>query len=179
MSRARALTAAAAALLAALPATPATATLPTPPLAAAPREAQPYLFHSGAGDIFEITTSMMAIQKSQNPDVRAYASTLIDHHTRSTNAALATAASAGVMPPPPELRADQKALITQLMAASPANFDRVYLSRQVPSHEQSLALQQGYAAGGDNPALRQTAQALVPVVQSHLERARQLLGSAR
>ena len=138
-----------------------------------------YLFYGGAGDIFEITTSMMAIQHSQNPQVRAFATMLIDDHTRLTNNALATATAAGVTPPPPELSPAQKAMIGQLIAAGPAGFDRAYLSQQVPAHQMALAMNKGYAARGDVPALRQGAQAAVPVIQGHLAQAQQLLASVR
>ena len=103
---------------AAIAAAPASATLPTPPMAAATSQAQPYLFYAGAGDIFEITSSMILLSKSLNPQVRAYASKLIDHHSRTTNLALANAKAAGVMAPPPEMSAMQKGMIGALHAAA-------------------------------------------------------------
>ena len=65
---------------------PAAATLPTPPQAVATQQAQAFLFHAGAGDIFEIVTSQMAVSKATNPEVKAFASMLIAHHTDITNA---------------------------------------------------------------------------------------------
>ena len=38
------------------------------------------------------------------------------------------------------------------------------------AHQQALALQTGYAAGGDVEALRETASAAVPIIRSHLSR---------
>ena len=160
-------------------AAPSGATLPTPPQAAATQQAQPYLFYAGAGDVFEITSSMILLNKSSNPQVRSFASLLIDHHSRTTNLALANAKAAGVMPPPPELSPMQKTMIGQLHAATPATIDRVYLQQQVPAHQQALALQSGYARSGDVPTLRQTAQGAVPIVQGHLTQAQQLLRSVR
>jgi putative membrane protein len=160
-------------------AVPASATLPTPPQSAATAQAQPYLFYAGAGDVFEITSSMILLNKSTNPQVRAYASMLIDHHSRTTNLALANAKAAGVMAPPPELSAMQKGMIGALHAAAPAAIDRLYLQQQVPAHQQALALQSGYARSGDVPTLRQTAQGAVPIVQGHLTQAQQLLRSVR
>jgi putative membrane protein len=104
---------------------------------------------------------------------------LIDHHSRTTNLALANAKAAGVMPPPPELSAMQKSMIGALHAAAPAAIDRLYLQQQVPAHQQALALQSGYARSGDVPTLRQTAQGAVPIVQGHLTQAQQLLRSVR
>lgn len=155
-------------------AAPATAELPMPPMAAAPAQADAFLFHAGAGDIYEITSSMMALQHSQNADLRAFASMLIADHTQLTNTALATAKGAGVMPPPPELTLAQKAMIGQLIAAGP-NFDRVYLQQQLTAHQQALALQTGYASGGDNPALRAVATSAVLTVQGHIARIQQMM----
>jgi putative membrane protein len=156
----------------------AQAELPTPPQAAATQDAQAYLFHSGAGDVFEITTSMLAMQHSQNADVRAFAMMLIGDHTTLSNTALATAKGAGVMPPPPVLSPAQMAMITQLTNAGSA-FDTVYLEQQVTAHQAALGLTQSYAANGDTPALRQTAATAVPAIQGHLARAQQLLAAAR
>jgi putative membrane protein len=158
---------------------PAVAALPTPPQAAGTRQAQAYLFHAGAGEVFEITSSMIAIQKSQNPQVRAFATMLIDHHTQTTNQTLTAAKGAGVMPPPPELSAMQKGMIGQLTAAGGTSFDRLYLQQQVPAHQEALSLNGGYARSGDVPALRQNAQSAVPVIQAHLTQAQQLLAAAR
>jgi predicted outer membrane protein len=83
------------------------------------------------------------------------------------------------MPPPPELSQQQKAQIGQLHAAAPGAIDRLYLTQQVPSHQQALAINGGYAQGGDVPALRQTAGGAVPVITSHLQQAQQLLGTVR
>jgi putative membrane protein len=154
------------------------AELPTPPQAAATQNAQAYLFHGGAGDVFEITSSMMAIQHSQNPDVRAFATMLISDHTTLSNTALATAKSAGFMPPPPVLSPAQMAMITQLTNAGAA-FDRVFLQQQVAAHQMALGLHQSYASQGDTPALRQVAATAVPAIQGHLARAQQLLAATR
>jgi putative membrane protein len=162
-----------------LTAVSAAAELPIPSQPAATQNAQAYLFHGGAGDIFEISTSMAAVQHSQNTNVRAFATMLIGDHTNLTNTALATAKGAGVMAPPPVLSPAQMGMITQLMAAGPANFDRVYLQQQVTAHQMALAMQQAYAARGDTPALRQAAASAVPVIQGHLAKARQLLAAAR
>lgn len=165
-----------AALALCLAATPAVSQMPPPPMSASMSQAIPYLFRAGESDVFEITTSQIALQKSRNPQVRQFASMLIDHHTRTTNLALAAAKSAGIMPPPPVLDADKRAQIGQLLAAAPANFDRTFLGQQVPAHEVALQLHTGYARSGDAAQLRRTAQGAVPIVQSHLQQARRLLG---
>lgn len=158
----------------------AAASLAAPALAQMPAptntSAQPFLTMAAEGDIFEITSSQIAIMKSQNPAVRNYATMLIDHHTRTTNTALTQAKAAGIAPPPSILQAPKRDLITQLLAAAPADFDRVYLTQQVPSHEEALALNTTYARSGDNAQLRTAAAGAVPFVTRHLAVARRMLG---
>lgn len=140
-------------------------------------QAMPFLMMAAESDIFEISSSEVAVMKSQNARVRAYASMLIDHHTMTTNVALRQARAAGIAPPPAVLQADKRDMITQLIDASPADFDRVYLSQQVPAHEQALALHTAYARGGDSPQLRSAAVGAVPFVTRHLADARRMLGA--
>ncbi|HEX8840247.1 MAG TPA: DUF4142 domain-containing protein, partial [Sphingomicrobium sp.] len=72
-------------------------------------------------------------------------------------------------PPPATLLPPQQAMLDQLRAAGtgPA-FDQAFQQAQIQAHQQALQLHQGYATGGDVPALRTTAGQIVPVVQRHL-----------
>lgn len=95
---------------------------------------------------------------------------MIDHHTRTTNATVAAARSAGMNPPPPMLM--QSDMIARLQGLSGAAFDREYARQQVMAHQMALALHQNYARSGDTPGLRMTASAAMPVVRGHLDQIR-------
>ena len=71
-------------------------------------------------------------------------------------------------PPPPALLPQHAALLQQIQSAPPGQFDMVFRDVQIQAHQQALALHQGYASGGDTPALRAAATNIVPVVQNHL-----------
>ncbi len=153
----------------------ATAQSPPPPIPAeAKMQAVPYLENAGMSDVFEITSSEIALTKSQNPMIRTYATELIGHHTMTTNTALAAAKKGGVMPPPPVLNAQFRALVSELNNAPAADFDRIYIAQQIPSHQGALDLQTGYAANGDNASLKAAARASVPIVRQHLDEANKL-----
>ena len=141
-----------------------------------PTQAMAYMRAAGESDLFEITSSQVALQRTQNPAVRAYATTMIDHHTRTTNTLLSTARAALLMPPPAVLGPDKRAMIDQLNSQAGMNFDRLYIQQQVTGHQEALAIHGGYAQGGDNAALRATAAATVPVVQGHLSTAQSIQG---
>jgi len=147
---------------------------PPPPPPASTGAAMPYLQIAGESDVYEVTSSQIALQRSQNPKVRAFATMLIDHHTKTTNAALTQAKAAGLMPPPAVLGQGSRSKIDQLYAAAPGDFDRVYIAQQIPAHEQALAVQTAYAAQGDKAPLRASAKAAIPIITQHLKHARAL-----
>jgi putative membrane protein len=152
-------------------------TPPPPPPAEAKTTAAPYVMAAGMSDLFEINSSQIALQKSQNADVRKFADMLIKHHQMTTAATMKAAQKAGMSPPPPALDAGATASINELQAASPADFDRIYLGQQVPAHEAALDLHKSYAMNGDQAALRMSAKSAVPIVQQHLDKAKKLQGS--
>ncbi len=154
----------------------AVAQTPPPPIPpAAKTQAMPFLETAGMSDVYEITSSQIALQKSQNPRVRQYATTLIGHHTMTSNNALAAAKAGGIAtPPPPVLNAQFRALISELNTTPAADFDRVYIAQQIPSHQGALELMTAYSQGGDVATLRDAAKGAVPYVQQHLDDAVQM-----
>jgi putative membrane protein len=144
-----------------------------------PEDRMGYIKLAAASDMFEIQSSQMALSRSQRPEVRQFAQMLITHHTQTTQQLMAAAQAAGISPPPPMPMALAERMLGELNNASAANFDRVYLTQQVPAHEMALALHSNYARSGDTPALRATASGAVPIVQQHLTEARRLRGMMR
>jgi putative membrane protein len=167
---------AALALCLAAGASPALAqTPPPPPPAEAKTAAMPYVMAAGASDQFEIQSSQIALQKTQNPAVRKYADMLIKHHQKTTAATTKAATRAGLTPMPPALDPGAQPSITELQNASAADFDRVYLGQQVPAHQAALDLHQSYASGGDKAALKASARSAVPIVKQHIADAQRLM----
>lgn len=154
------------------------ATEPMAPAAAAvdpnsPLAAPNYMMMAASSDQFEIQSSQMALQMSQNPAVQSFARLLIAHHQATSQNLMTAAQSAGLTPPPPALQPMHQQMLQQLQAAGP-NFDAAFRDIQIQAHQQALELHQGYANGGDVPALRNVAAAAVPVIQQHLTAAQSL-----
>ncbi len=146
-------------------------TPPPPPPPEARTSAMPYVTAAGMSDLYEIDSSQVALQKSPTPAVRKFATMLIKHHRQTTAATMKAATKAGLAPTPPVLDAGAAASINELQAASPADFDRLYIGQQIPAHQAALDLHQSYAKGGDKASLRLSAKAAVPIVKQHLDAA--------
>jgi putative membrane protein len=138
-----------------------------------PTQRAAYVEMAAASDLYEIQSSQLATSRAQNSAVRQFAQMLIEHHTMTTQQLTAAATAAGT-PPSPSLMPMQAEMISQLQGENGAGFDQLYLRQQVQAHEMALALHQNYARNGDTPTLRTVAQAAVPIVRQHLDRARSL-----
>ncbi|MFC7538047.1 DUF4142 domain-containing protein [Sphingomonas sp. GCM10030256] len=151
---------------------------PVAPMAADPNNpmmAPGYMAMAASSDQFEIQSSQLALQASQNPAIQGFARMMIAHHQATTSNLAAAAQSAGMAPPAPTLMPAEQALLDQVRAAgSGPAFDEAYKAAQVQGHQSALQLHQGYAGGGDVAALRQVAGAAVPIVQQHLTTAQNL-----
>lgn len=152
-------------------------TPPPPPPAQARTAAEPYVMAAGQSDLYEIGSSQIAETRAQNPAVRRYAAMLVKHHQKTTAATMAAARQAGMTPPVPMADPGASASIAELQSASPADFDRLYLGQQVPAHRAALELHTGYAANGDQAALRRSAAKAVPIVRQHLALAERMAGA--
>jgi len=145
-------------------------------MAATPTTAAEFANMAAASDAYEIQSSQMAATKAGAAGVKTFAAMLVKDHQKSTADLKAAAgkASPAVMPAP-TMNAEQQTNLDALKAAANgADFDRLYLAQQVPAHEKALAMLQGYATGGDTPAIKDFASKTAPAVQKHLEEARKM-----
>lgn len=136
---------------------------------------QEYADMAAAGDMYEIESAQLAMEKSQNSDLKEIAQMIITDHQKST-ADLKNAASQAqpAITVAPALNPEQQANMDALRAASAADFDALWISQQIPAHEKTLALVQGYAASGDVEPLKQHASTVAGPVQKHLDELREL-----
>ena len=135
---------------------------------------------AGASDKFEITEAKLAEARSHNPKIKMFARMMVRDHTQSTMKVKAAARRLmGHNPPPPMLDDEQTQNLSALRAARGHDFERTYLDQQVASHQKALDLMQGYAQNGDAPPLKKAAGEITPVVQMHLDKAKELQSSMR
>ncbi len=147
--------------------------LQPPPMSVA-QDALSYVLLAGSGDLFEIRSSQLALQRSVSPELRAYAQTMVEQHPQLTQTLLASALQGGVVAPPPTLINRHANFLNMLSASGPDQFDLTYLRMMAVNHNESALLHTYYAQAGDNPSLRTAAAAAAPVVTAHLQHARAL-----
>jgi putative membrane protein len=100
---------------------------------------------------------------------------MVRAHTQTT-VALKSAVRRARMPPPPapRLNGDQMRMLGQLQHLRGPGFDKVYIDQQVQAHQDALQLMDSYAQAGAPGPIRDAAQKTAPLVQHHLDMARDL-----
>ena len=148
------------------------ATIPTP----ADESAAPdFVAKAATGDMFEIESSKIALERSKNAEVKAFAQMMVDAHTKTTKGLNDAIANSGLtLTPPTALPQDKTDALADLRAAKPEDFDKKYLDAQVDGHQAALDLMTRYAQDGDNASLKAAAMATAPLVQQHLDKAKAL-----
>jgi putative membrane protein len=129
---------------------------------------------AAASDMFEVASSKVALQRSSNAGVKAFAQMMIAAHTKTTATLKGLIAGHDDLSPPTALPADLQTKLDTLGSISSADFDKTYLDDQVDGHQSALNVMQRYAKDGDQEPLKQFAAATAPTVQQHLDKAKAL-----
>lgn len=127
-----------------------------------------YLMKAGASDLFERQSGTL-MASSHDPQVRAFANMMVRDHAKSTADVKMAARQSRMMVKPPHLDLMQARNLAALRRARGEARDRLYVEQQKMAHQDTLALQQGYATDGAAAPLRRVAGKIVPVVQPHIE----------
>ena len=134
-----------------------------------------YVPDAALGDLYEIQAADIALERSQNAQVKALAQMIKADHTAAAAALKAAAAQAAPDTRlPTELDQRRKGLIDNLRSASAADFDKTYVDQQVAAHEEAVTLHRGFSDKTDAPALAEHARTVLPKIEAHLQRARDL-----
>ena len=118
----------------------------------------------------EIQMAKVAAARGVSSGVREFARrALIDNSkARSDLAKIAAASGDRTISSLPPSRADRTAL-EKLRAATPEEFDRLYLSLRLAAQEVAVSRFKGEASRGRNPDLTRFARAMLPVLDDQLD----------
>jgi len=122
-------------------------------------------------DMFEVQSSQLALNKTQDNRVREFAQHMIQDHTQASEKLKAAAQGMTV---PTSLDQEHAQMLQQLQQASGNDFTRSYVQMQFMGHQRAVALFDSYAQNGDNAQLKQFAQQTAPTLRTHLQQITQI-----
>lgn len=128
-------------------------------------------------DIFEIDASRVALERSQNWDVRQYAQKVIDTRSKAGGELQVTLNQSGLpIKPSTNLPADKAATVAELRTIDPAKFDKLYLNAAATAQGTALDVVEKYVEDGANPALKAFAEKKAPELREQQAQAKALAG---
>lgn len=137
------------------------ATVPTTPV---------FVDTAARANQFEIVTSQVALEKSKNKKVLAFAKKMVKDHTKiGKNFGAAFGKAKTGLTLPTGLGDDFDKTLARLKSEDGATFDADYIAVQTKGHQDAVGLFAGYAKGGDNPALKAFAKKTLPIIEMHLK----------
>ncbi|MBA3999465.1 DUF4142 domain-containing protein [Brevundimonas sp.] len=132
-----------------------------------------YVTNAAIGDMYEIQAAEIALERSQNAEVRELAQMIRDDHTAASQRMQSIVQGGNIDAElPTELDERRQGLIDNLREAY--RFDEVFIDQQVAAHQEALTLHRGFADNGDVPALAAHAREVTGPIERHLQRARAL-----
>lgn len=135
-------------------------------------DADDFVEEASAKGLAEIETSRLALEKSTSAEVRKFAQTMIDDHTKA-NQELSALARTKKLDIADDVELMNKAKASILKQRDGESFDEAYVNNQVVAHEKTVELFQK-ATHLKDADLKSFAQTTLPKLQHHLQMAQQL-----
>jgi len=122
--------------------------------------------------IAEVVTGNLALEKSQNAEIKTFAQQMDTDHTKANQKLGDIARKLDISLPDEVALTDKvKKVILEWREES---FDKSYVNNQVDAHEKAVELFKKEAASSDKAELKAFASETLPTLQHHLEQAKAL-----
>jgi putative membrane protein len=126
------------------------------------------------GGLAEIKLGKLAMDQGSNEEVKAFGTRMAAEHTKAGDK-LKEAAKDEQIGLPTDISARDQAAYDRLSRLSGADFDQAYAQDMVKDHQQDLRDFQREANHGNDDVIRGFAAETVPMIQQHLEQAKEML----
>jgi putative membrane protein len=135
---------------------------------------QEFVQFAAQTDMVEANLGQLAGNSAESQEVKDYAQTLVTDHTNDFEQ-LKTAAQQASLDVPTAIDASHnKSMIEPFQKLKAAAFDKKYVQEMVAGHTKAIAMYKKASEDAQNPAIKSYAAAALPVLQKHLDSAKDL-----
>lgn len=130
-------------------------------------------------DSCEVVEGKLAQSKAKSADVKKFAAMMVTEHSKMMTDDKALATKTGIVPAPPagdNMKAESDMMMKDLNAASGMAFDSAYVAMAVGGHQKVLDMLNQFKGQAKNADLVAAITKVIPVVQHHLDAAKELQG---
>jgi putative membrane protein len=130
------------------------------------------------GGLAEVELAELALQKSADRDVKAFASMMIKDHSKA-NEELKAIAKAKRVALPSSLGTEEQGIKTQLAGKTQSHFDKAYVEAMVKDHEKDIKVFQDAKKLVHYPEMSGFIDKTLPVLKMHYEAILKLQGDLK
>ncbi len=145
---------------------------PVPPGGTSPQD-MVFVKTALEGGMAEIQLGQVALQKSNDANVKQFAQKMVDDHTKMGDQMKLLAQQIGVKVPDGPSKKD-KAIIAKLQELNGDEFDKAYMKDMVKDHKTDLNDFKIEATSGSNPVVMNAATQGSQIISQHLQMAEQI-----
>lgn len=138
---------------------------------------QQFVDFAGQTDMVEANLGQLAQDSAASQAVKDYGQMLDTDHTNDYKQLQDAAKQANLTVPTAIDAANNKTMIGPMHKLKGAAFDRRYVPAMVSGHTKAIAIYKKEAEDATDPAIKTYAQTAIPVLQKHLDGAKELLKS--
>lgn len=132
-----------------------------------------FVNEAASGGLAEVQLGQLAQQKASSPEIKQFGQRMVDDHSKANQELQSIAATENLALATQPGKSEQAAQ-QRLQQANGAPFDRAYVEHMVQDHEKDVAAFRKEAQSGQDPAVKAFAQKYLPILEQHLQMAKQL-----
>ncbi len=137
-------------------------------------DTQEFVTKASSSNMFEIESSKLALDRSNNAEVKQLASQIIADHEKAGNGLTTAISQSNAMSktdtklqPRTSLLENHAEMLNKLKTADADDFDAAYLDAQESAHEEAISLFEDYSENGEVAAIKQFAKNTLPTLEKH------------
>lgn len=142
--------------------------------AGAPMTDQQFVDFAAQTDMVEANLGQLAQNNAASQEVKDYGQMLTTDHTNDFSQLHAAAKAANLTVPDAIDSAHNKTMINPMEKLHGSAFDKTFIRNMVAGHTHAIEVYKKEASDAQNDAIKTYAQAAIPVLQKHLDQAKEL-----
>ena len=134
-----------------------------------------FVTEAAGSDMFELESSKLALERSQDSATKSFAQQMITDHTKTSEELKAMVTSGKVKAAiSASISSAQQSMLDDLKKLNDDDFAKLYHSAQEDAHEDAVDLFKRYGEEGENAELKAWAAKTRPALEHHLMMAKNL-----
>jgi putative membrane protein len=138
-----------------------------------------FALFAASSALAEVEGARLVLKHVRRPEVRSYAETIVESHSRNVDELRKIVAPKGLaLPASPTGR--YLDMVTKLSGVRPQEISDAFLRRfGVDAHKEAIALFERHATDGKDPQLKQYAQQTLVMLREHMTAVQKILNASR